>query len=121
MINRWDFTIDEIDFVINHIKTILHMDQTAFEQSKIISLNNMKIIIDGKNSWFLWSLYFKLKKPNIDYYKPIEDSINVQWNSNDASLSNEIVISNLTVSNSVSRRVSQTSSFMYFSGNSNFN
>ena len=57
----------------------------------------------------------------IDYYRTNQGFyIMTQWNYTNASLSNEIMFTNVTAYNSIERVLSQTNSFIYLSSNANF-
>ena len=123
MVDRWDFTIDGLDFMTNHgqsSKTFTWI-KAIYEQSKTITLNNMNIVVGGYLLDSFDPLNLNLSNLNIDYYKNARGLyILTQWNYANASLANNIVVTNITVYNSVTRLVTQTNSLLYISGNTNF-
>ena len=123
MIDRWDFTIDGIDFQTNHsnISNSFTWIKAIYEQSKSVTLRNMNLVIGGNMFDSFDPLNLYLQNLNIDYYKSSRGFyLLTQWNYTNASLLNEISITNISVSNSIDRTRAQINSFLYISGNANF-
>ena len=123
MIDRWDFTIDGIDFETYQTQTTKTFTwiKAIYEQSKSVTLRNMNLVIGGNMFDSFDPLNLYLQNLNIDYYKSSRGFyLLTQWNYTNASLLNEISISNISVSNSIDRTRAQINSFLYISGNANF-
>ena len=123
MIDRWDFTIDGVDFIANQTQTnkTFTWIKAVYEQSKSVTLRNMNLVIGGNMFDSFDPLNLYLQNLNIDYYKSSRGFyLLTQWNYTNASLLNEISISNISVSNSIDRTRAQINSFLYISGNANF-
>ena len=122
-VNRWNFTIDGFDFTTSHNLSANNYIwiNPIYQQTSTITLQNMDVSIEGNimTSYDPMTLY--VTNFGIDYYRTNQGFyIMTQWNYTNASLSNEIMFTNVTAYNSIERVLSQTNSFIYLSSNANF-